>query len=137
MTQQKKYDAGQEIEALCNKCKCPTVHVIEVVKENKVTRVICKICHNSHRYKPATKANVEKVKKKISKKTPEERKWSRLMAKTDEEEDPIEYSMEKSYDELAVIEHHKFGIGVVKEVLDSTKMNVVFQDGIRTLVQNR
>jgi len=45
--------------------------------------------------------------------------------------------MDGSYTELNVIHHKTFGVGVVKEVLDRTKVEVVFQDGTKKLVQNR
>jgi ribosomal protein L44E len=123
----KKPKVGQEVKALCSRCKDETVHIVEVIKNDKIVKAMCKSCHASHKYR------VTAAKKS---KTPEERKWSRIMAKTDADT-PIEYKMDRSYAELSVIEHHTFGIGVVKEILAPTKISVVFQDGMRTLVQNR
>ena len=139
----KKQDVGDEVEAYCGKCKDDTVHVIEVIKNDTLSRVLCKSCNSSHRYRAPSDQSVtggkkpkSKPKTKAKPKTSFERKWSRLMAKADADQ-TIEYSMDGSYTELNVIHHKTFGVGVVKEVLDRTKVEVVFQDGTKKLVQNR
>lgn len=144
MSQSKKIQVGDEIEAMCGTCKDATVHVVEVIKEDKVTKVMCKSCLNSHRYrrpvaageKPAIKAKTQKASNKAPAKTKEQRKWSRVMAKV-EGEKPLNYDMSDEYKENDVIDHSKFGVGVVSEVIDPTKMSVVFEDGEKTLVHNR
>ncbi len=150
MTSDKNLAVGNEIEALCNKCRAATVHVIEVIKQEKPTRVMCKSCQNSHRFhspqeliehrKKAVKAvkakKAVKTKKSASTKTPEQRKWSRLCNKVDIE-NPTEYHMAKKFSEHDAIQHEKFGLGVVIEILNPTKMNVAFEEGIKTMVQNR
>jgi len=138
---------GNEIEALCNKCKAATVHVIEVIKGGKPTRVMCKSCENSHRFrspqeliehrkKAASTKKTATTKRAASTKTPEQRKWSRLCNKVDIE-NPTEYQMEKKFAEHDAIQHKKFGLGVVIEIVNPTKMSVAFEEGIKTLVQNR
>ncbi len=150
MTGNKTFAVGDEIEALCNKCRAATVHIIETIKQEKPSRVMCKSCENSHRFrspqeliehrKKAVKAvkakKAVKTKKAASTKTPEQRKWSRLCNKVDTE-NPTEYQMEKKFSEHDAIQHKKFGLGVVIEILNPTKMNVAFEEGIKTLVQNR
>ena len=58
------------------------------------------------------------------------------MAKVDVD-NPQEYVMTEKYEENDVINHEKFGVGVVSEIVDPTKMNVVFEEGVKTMVQNR
>ncbi|MDZ7722775.1 MAG: hypothetical protein U5R06_08155 [candidate division KSB1 bacterium] len=139
MAKKKQYDAGDEIEALCNKCKGPTVHVVESVKDDKVNKVLCKSCNSSHRYKdPNTEP--KKAKKtatpKKPKKTKEQRRWSRMMGKADTEH-VKDYAMNEIYNVYDVVNHETFGEGVVVEILNPTKIMVTFEDGNRTLVQNR
>jgi len=156
MPNQKNYEVGSEIEALCNKCKAATVHVIEVIKQDKPTRVMCKSCESSHRFRSpeeliefkkkaaktkavkskAAKSTAVKTKRAASSKTPEQRKWSRLCNKFNIE-NPTDYQMEKKFSEHDAIQHKKFGLGVVVEIVNSTKMSVAFEEGIKTLVQNR
>ncbi len=140
---EKEFQVGEEIEALCGTCKAATVHNIEVIKEGKPTKVLCKSCNKSHKYrKPVTEDEDEKpkrkktTKKKAPPKTKEQRKWSRVMGKV-EGTDPQPYIMSETYEEQNVIDHSKFGLGVVKEVIDPTKISVVFENGEKVMVHNR
>lgn len=138
------FEVGDEVEALCNKCKDLTLHVIEVIKEEKIAKVMCKSCMSSHRYRivenlPELKAK-KVVKKKVktgeSSKTKEQRKWTRLMSKANAET-LVDYRMDGQFTENDMIKHDKFGIGIVLEVLDQNKISVSFEDGIKTMVHKR
>jgi hypothetical protein len=139
MNKKAKLEAGKEVAAWCSKCKDTTVHVIEVIKDDKIHRVLCKACTSSHRFRTVadieTAKPVRKAVKKAPPKSAQEKKWERFLAKTDAA-NPIEYTMQKSYQVLNVIEHHTFGRGVVREVIGHNKMSVIFQDRERVLVQN-
>ncbi len=140
MPKKLKLEVGQEVEAMCTKCKGPSIHVIESFKDDKIFKVLCKGCNSSHRYRPVTESNIKKMKEAVKKKAPpktkEERRWSRLLNKVDFEE-PVDYQMDKSFGEREVINHSKFGMGVVVEIMDQTKISVAFKEGTKTLVQNR
>ncbi|MBN1559317.1 hypothetical protein JW998_03660 [candidate division KSB1 bacterium] len=141
MSDKKQIVVGDEIEAMCGACKDATVHIVEVIKANKVIRVMCKSCLNSHKFRAPISQDEKKPKKsaaaaKTSGKSKEQRKWSRVMAKADVE-NPQDYAMTEKYEENDVINHTKFGVGVVAEIVDPTKMNVVFEDGVKTMVHNR
>ena len=141
MSRKAKIEVGKEVVAFCSKCKDSTTHVIEVIKDEKISRVMCKACLSSHRFRTsavekAAKKPAKKATKKAPPKTAQQKKWERMLAKTDSESIPIEYKMDKSYKVLNVIQHHAFGLGVVREVYGTTKMAVVFQIGEKTLVQN-
>ena len=148
MADKKVVNVGDEIEAMCGKCKDATVHVVESIKNDKVTKVMCKSCHSSHRYrkpedataKTKTKKSTTKTKKKpVSPKTKAQRKWTRLVNKVegDGEEVPKDYEMSDSYEHHDVIQHDKFGKGVVVDVIDPTKISVVFEEGEKRLVHNK
>ncbi len=146
MSDTKIIQVGDEVEALCGVCKDATVHVVEVIKNDKITKVMCKSCMASHRFRVADEAGraklaEKKATKKVAKikkppKTKEQRKWSRVLSKVDAEH-PTEYTMGSTYNANDVIEHSKFGVGVVIEVVDPYKVAVVFEQGQKTLVQNR
>jgi hypothetical protein len=51
-------------------------------------------------------------------------------------EDAIEYQMTSNYDVDAKIRHKIFGLGIVKNIIDSQKIEVLFKDKERILVQN-
>lgn len=142
MSESKPVEVGDEIEAMCGVCKDATVHIVESIKNDKVTKASCKSCSASHRYRKPVKAGEEKPKRvskakpKAPPKTKEQRKWSRVLAKVDAE-NPAAYTMASSFDANDVIDHSKFGVGVVVDVVDISKVSVVFEEGEKTLVQNR
>ena len=43
------------------------------------------------------------------------------------------YSMQSSYAVRDLIDHPKFGMGVVQRLIDPNKMDVIFQDGLKRL----
>lgn len=134
-----RLEVGNEVEALCKTCKGPAIHVIETIKNGKIDKVLCKGCNKSHKYKPLEEeasAPKTKTKRAASTKTKEERKWNRVLNKVDSE-NPTNYEMTETYTEKEVIDHQKFGVGVVDEVIDHTKISVIFKEGTKTLIQNR
>jgi hypothetical protein len=138
----KKAQIGEEIEALCGSCKGATVHIIESIKNDKIVRVMCKICLSSHRFRKPEELLALKSKRKSEPKKPvnpavkSQRKWSRLVSKM-ENETPKDYHMTEKYVQNDVIVHSKFGTGVVVSVVDPTKITVVFEEGQKTLIHNR
>ncbi len=135
----KQVQVGDEIEALCGVCKSATVHVIETMKEDQIGKVMCKSCLSSHRYKTAEtmkKARAAKAPKTATPAAKSNRQWARLMAKNEGDE-PRNYQMNEQYVQNEVIRHDKFGRGVVVNVIDPTKIAVVFEEGPKTLIQNR
>ena len=80
------------------------------------------------------KAQKKKTTKKVVKRTRRD-KWTRLLEGF-ESGDAIEYKMEKDYELETAIHHETFGLGVVKNIIDSRKIGVLFHDGEKVLVQN-
>ncbi len=152
MAEQLNVDVGSEVESMCTKCKLVTVHVVSAIKNDKITKVMCKSCLSSHRYRPVddeTKAEITKkakerklVAQKAARKraaTSAARKWENLLSKVQDEEqeqDPTEYSIQQTYETNQIIKHAKFGKGVVVKIIDDKKVDIVFEDGIRTMAQN-
>ncbi len=139
-----KISVAQEIEAYCGKCKNDTLHVITAVDDDKIEKVMCKVCMSYHKYKQPQSASAKPAAKKTQKKTatatkPKRRtrrdKWTRLLDNTDSDA-AIEYKMDKDYELATAIHHKNFGLGVVKNIIDSRKIEVLFHDGAKILVQN-
>ena len=63
--------------------------------------------------------------------------WEELSAHVNEEIEPIPYTIRDSYEKEQRVDHPTFGIGHVVEISGPTKIEVLFQDGLRKLVQNR
>lgn len=47
------------------------------------------------------------------------------------------YSFQTKYGQGDVIDHPKFGPGVVEKLIDADKIQIVFQDEVKTLIHNR
>jgi hypothetical protein len=142
MLSKKKMEIGIEVEALCNKCRAATVHVVVAIKSQDMVRVMCKVCESLHRFKaPDAKAapkaaKLAKVKKaKLTPEARESKKWNKLLLSADREK-AVAYSMSHGYAENDIIQHDKFGLGVVVKILDPSKISVVFEAGLKNMVQN-
>ena len=139
-----RFEIGNEIEGYCGKCKTDTFHIITAVDDNKIEKVMCKVCMSYHKYKKPMDSSIEPLIKKAkakktsvpkTKKRTRRDKWTRLLEGLDTNS-AIEYKMDKEYELETAIHHSIFGIGVVKNIIDSRKIGVLFHDGEKILVQN-
>ncbi len=136
------YDIGKEVEAYCGKCKTNTVHRITKMDETEISKVICQTCNAEHKFRVPKKEKI-KVAKKTKEKAPVKRRritrksmnWDTVMEKLAGEA-PISYSLTGSFESGILLEHKKFGIGYIQDVVSDTKITVLFQEGVKTLVQN-
>ncbi len=131
---------GNEIVSHCGKCKSDTLHLITAVNGAQIEKVLCKICLSYHRFR--TPKNSIPNHSQHKKNTMTTKKKRSISAKKAAEiisldpEDAIEYQMTLSYDVDAKISHKIFGLGIVKNIIDSQKIEVLFKDKERILVQN-
>lgn len=140
---QKDYEVGQEVSCQCSKCKSEMVHVITVVKDGKIKKVMCKGCYTTHVYKPATVGEEPKRRRgrkpKIAGEKPVRRSrkkdWTTLVSDIDDSR-LAKYDINGDYTEVRAIQHERFGVGVITKVIAHNKIEVVFQDEIRILAQN-
>jgi len=133
---------GQEVEAFCRKCKSDTIHVITSVSGVKIDKAMCKTCMSYHKIKlpdESAENSVSRTAKKTEEaktvKRPRRDKWTRMLDSTASDQ-AISYSMDKVYEVATTIHHKTFGLGVVKNIIDVQKIEVLFHDGSKILVQN-
>ena len=135
---------GQEIEAYCGKCKENTIHSITSLSDDKIEKVMCNVCMAYHKFKKPLESTIKPLAKKVEtkdkagkKKTtrPRRSKWTRILEETDFST-AIAYKMDQNYDLAMAIHHKTFGPGIVKNVIDNQKIEVLFHDGEKMLVQN-
>lgn len=155
----KKPKTGGEIDAYCTKCKLDLTHRIIAMVGDAVKKVECKTCGSHHLYrKPRSEREAEvaaAVKAgSIAKKpraegggprTASERHaaaeraerervstWERAIAGQ-----PTNafrpYSVKALLGQGELVRHSKFGDGVVARVIDRAKVEILFQDGTRTM----
>ncbi|MBC8181258.1 hypothetical protein H8E88_09040 [candidate division KSB1 bacterium] len=134
---------GQEIESYCGKCKSDRIHVITTIADEKMDKLMCKTCEAYHRYRKPKGETADTAGATTSKETQEKPvkrrtrrdKWTRLLEET-QSESASDYVMETNYEVATAINHKTFGLGVVKNIIDSRKIEVLFHDGAKILVQN-
>lgn len=123
----KKEEIGQEIASLCTKCKIETGHTIVSKVGEKIGKVRCKVCGGEHRFlRPGAVRAARKVKL-----TPEEA-WNRCMEKASKKK--TAYTLSGSYKLSEVIDHSRFGLGVVTQLYASDKIQVTFKEGEKILI---
>lgn len=140
---------GSIVESQCKKCEGTTGHTIVSVVEGEPSKVECRVCGSQHKYRPekskqsnstaskakgksTTKSGGKKKKKKEDEEPKIDQEWLRQMEGKDKNS-ALVYSMQSSYAVRDLIEHPKFGMGVVQRLIDPNKMDVIFQDGMKRL----
>lgn len=138
------HQVGKNIDSWCSKCSKILAHTIEAIVGTVIKKVHCNTCKAAHMYRPqAPQTKVKGAKTaRDPKAAPKTRapKWageySKLMANQDEKKARA-YSFKGIYDQGELINHTQFGLGYVTAQKDSSKIEVLFVEGPRLLVQGR
>jgi len=154
----KKPKTGGEIDAYCTKCKLDLTHRIIAMVGDAVKKVECKTCGSHHLYrKPkaerdaAASAQVKagstarRPRSEGGPRTASERHaaaeraerervltWERAIAGQPSNAFKA-YSVKSQFGSGELVRHAKFGDGVVARVIDRAKIEILFQDGPRTM----
>lgn len=132
------FSVGKEVLSYCGSCKLPLAHMIIAMKSaTTIAKVQCKTCGATHAYRDPAKSSTTKRKapgKTRAKKVSISDLWMERMgqAKTKSKN----YTIRESFQLGDIIDHKKFGPGIVDQVSDD-KIEVIFRFEIKTLVHNR
>jgi hypothetical protein len=135
---------GKDVEAYCGKCKSDTWHVVTVIKNGKVNKVICKICNATHAFKSPNKDALLKTAATTRRRTTTGTKrisgrgkkdWGTLVGLI-EDKQVADYAISGEFSSSPAIRHKSFGVGVITKVLTKNKIEVLFQEGTKLLAQN-
>jgi uncharacterized Zn finger protein len=130
---QKKYNAGQDIESYCTRCKLNRDHTIIAMDGADIIKVRCKNCGSTHKFKnpsDAPKVRLPRRKKLDSADATAEIIWEAGMAAAKGEEHV--YSMAVKYHVGDIVIHHTFGKGIVLK-LYVNKCEMLFKDRERLM----
>ena len=136
-----KVTVGKDVLSYCGKCKLSLSHIIVTMKnENTIHKVQCNTCKATHVYKDPALAKIKKKTTKTGtrKKTvsvPVHELWMNAIENATSKSEP--YSIKNTYKEGDVIDHPKFGPGVIEKVVDNDKVSIIFRHDIKLLVHNR
>lgn len=163
MSSSRKLTAGGEVVSWCTKCRMDLLHRIIAMVAGVPVKVECKTCSSHHRYRksmedkstetrtrPASAPSRAATSSSAATATPKPRSASaRAIAEaaSDNERERlwqskiagkaahvfVLYTPRESFKEGALMRHSKFGDGWVVRVIDAGKIEVLFQDAIRTL----
>jgi len=132
---------GSTIDGWCTRCKMVLRHTIESIVSEKIKRVHCNTCKGQHAHRAraprarvvdGTGQNGEKI-------TLEQTRANQyallLRGRTAAAARP--YSASERFKVTELITHTTFGLGAVTAERDSSKIHVLFPDGMRILVHGR
>jgi hypothetical protein len=136
-------EVGGEIEAYCPspRCKADTTHTIISMYEDDVRRVQCVVCGEVHAYRKPRGDSTEEGADGAAKRLATKRlTWDDALARTSDADlaNCRPYSVRDAYEEGDVVQHPRYDIGFVTELLPDNKFEVIFRDGEpRILVHKR
>jgi hypothetical protein len=145
----KRTGPGSEVDAWCTKCKLDLGHRIIAMEGDRIARVECLTCRGHHNYRrPHSDERAPVVRKKSDgapkssagrrppKKGELKQLWEdAIMGRSPE--DFVSYRIDVQLLPGQLVRHKKFGDGVVSELIEGDKVQVIFEDGPRTLIHGR
>jgi hypothetical protein len=109
-------------------------HVVVSMVDGKPSKVQCKTCRGTHRYKTSGSSAPVKRSTAAPKTTIRASElWEQKMSKK-HAEDVIPYQTTRLFAAGNVVKHPTFGLGIVEEVRPPTKVLVFFREGEKVLV---
>ena len=132
-------EVGSDVEAYCPKCKADTTHVVISKYEDEIRRVQCNPCGDVHSFRKPRGETEDDVPEPVAAKKRALLKkpgWEDFFAKR-KPEDAKPYEFREAYRENVMVNHPKFGVGFVSEVVSDSKVEITFKDARRILVHNR
>lgn len=149
-----KLTATSEVDAYCTKCKMDLNHRIVAMEGAKIARVECLTCRGQHNYrKPKSGARAPAGKRRgpppSRPSTPLARARARASSATQLKQrweqatvgkppgDFTAYRIDKVLSAGQLVRHKTFGDGVVSELMEDNKVEVLFEIGAKTLAHGR
>ncbi len=129
--------AGQEVLAYCGKCKLSLYHTIVVMKDDSTPhKVQCSSCKSTHAFKDQSAKPKKKTtsrKKKVV--VPNAEIWAEKLK--DNSNTPVKYSISHPFTSGDIVDHPTFGIGIIESIIDTNKIEVLFESELKILMHNK
>ena len=135
---------GEDIDSWCGRCKRILAHTIEALIGDKPARVHSNTCKAQHGYKatqPGGSPRQPRPTETDGSPAPrpartQANRYQQLLKGKDKAV-ARSYSSKDKYFPGDVMEHPSFGVGVATAIKDGTKVEVLFENGPKVLVQGR
>jgi DNA-directed RNA polymerase subunit M/transcription elongation factor TFIIS len=132
---------GKDVDDFCTKCNMLLNHVVVAKVGETIKRVKCLTCNTEHAYR-GEKAKAEKsaksaaaLRKRVASSQVKASDYDTLMKGRDLSK-AKKYKPASSFEKNDVLDHPKFGMGLVLGDKDGSKIDVAFSEGVKTLVHN-
>lgn len=135
----KNYSVGENVEAWCSKCKSEREHTIAAMVDDAPKKVVCNTCKGQHNFraKPAEKRPAKPKTSSRKAKSQESTYEAHLARLTGGDVSKAKkYSMQGNFKKDEVLDHTTFGIGIVLSVMQRKKIEVLFRDEPKIMIQN-
>lgn len=130
----------------CKKCDADRYHVVLAHTSSTTAKLKCEVCHSVKAYSLPKTGTTTKSGKALtgaaaarraasenSRRSSHNAEYEMLMS----QEAPVAtYSMKSKFEKNHKLDHPKFGMGFIKDA-QPDKIEVIFQDEIKTLIHNR
>ena len=127
-------DVGEKLRCWCGKCKDFRQHRVKGINPlPKPPQTVCLTCsavHLARLYRPGTR------KKKSTKKPPAPvvNPWVEMFKDFDDE--TTDYTISGTYSRNEIVDHKAFGLGKVTEIMTKNKVRIIFEGGVKLMLQN-
>jgi hypothetical protein len=131
---------GKDVLSYCTKCKLNLSHTIVAMKDTKhIAKVKCNTCGTMHAYKDPSQSTATKTRTRKTTATPSKvvsvaDLWMEGMSNTQKKSQA--YTIKGSFNVGDIIDHSKFGPGIVQRVVDD-KIEVSFRHEIKLLIHQK
>lgn len=128
----KTLSVGAPIEARCTKCRRNTNHIIVAIAAEVPVKVECNTCKRQHKFRPPSTVKTATTRRTVDPKAAERKEWQELQPEMDNSQ-AVEYSMNSTFKVGSLVNHPVFGLGVVQRQGGTHKVEVLFEDGKKTM----
>ena len=129
---------GGTIECRCSRCKDITGHIVHVMDGEVPAKVECRACGSVHKYaKPrAAKGTTTKTKRRSTRPGPTSsaRRLLEMTLESLDESQAKPYTITASFKDGDVVQHKKFGLGKVLELVPPNKVKILFEEGAKLMI---
>jgi hypothetical protein len=132
MKKSTKLSAGDPIEARCTKCRKNSKHTIIALEEEVPATVLCSVCDRQHNYLAPTPLRKPAPKRTVDPHADARKEWAALRPDMNVSK-ATPYSMDAPYKRGSLMKHPVFGLGLVQRVAGHRKVEVLFEDGRKTM----
>lgn len=133
-------ETGGEIDAWCTKCKLHLTHTIVAMVDGVPRRITCKTCGGQHNYRPdPPERDPIKTKGPSRKRGTRDAHHGEYLAKLEASDPSLarKYSLQGTFAKDELVDHPRFGTGIVLSVPSAGRVEILFKDGVRLLGQNQ